>query len=165
LGACLALALLGGAWVGGPSTAGVALALIPLFYLMRFLGCEYDPPAAPGHLLQLGAIFPPTAPVEQFSARLALFSEPALTEIEDSPLELLPKAPLPNGSLVFEAVAEVPAGAYRAVCIVESPTQTSRIGVCSGEVRGPLLAVIFLATPADLPNALPPLVCFEPSPA
>jgi hypothetical protein len=115
--------------------------------------------------LQIAAIVPPAAPAEDYTATIAFLLEPSMEEIEGSPFELPPKTPLPDGSLVFETIIEIPAGSYTTNCTVAAPTVTSRLGSCSGELTGPGLAVVFFANPGTLPNVILPVICFEPPPA
>jgi phosphatidylglycerol:prolipoprotein diacylglycerol transferase len=144
-------------------------ALFPIAYLFRFLGCQLvfpyeDAPPQTVFPLQLSAIVPPAPAGTEISARIALLKEPEMQEIEGSPFELPPKAPLPDGSLVFEGVFDVPQGSYRAACVVESPTLVSRTGTCSGALDAPGLVVLFFANGAELPNVINPLLCFQPNP-
>jgi phosphatidylglycerol---prolipoprotein diacylglyceryl transferase len=158
----------GASAAGAPALLASGLLLLPVLCLFRFLGCQLVFQAEPDVVtatLQLAAIIPPTGPAEEFTATIALLSEPSMDQIAGSPFELPPKAPLPDGSLVFEALVDVPEGAYTASCTVVSPSVASRIGTCSGEVTGPGLAVVFFANAATLPNVVVPVICFEPPPA
>jgi prolipoprotein diacylglyceryltransferase len=144
------------------------LLMLPVLHLFRFLGCDLvfelkDPP--PTQFVQLAAILPPLPAGTEYTATIALFTEPSMNEIAGSPFELPPKAPLADGSPVFEASVEVPEGAYTASCRVTSPTVATRLGTCSGELNAPGLAVAFLATATTFPNAINPVLCFEPPPA
>lgn len=152
---------------GAAALVGSGLLLLPVLYLFRFLGCDLifklkDP--VPRIPLQIAAIVPPAAPAEEYTATIEFLSEPSMDEIEGSPFELPPKTPLPDGSLVFETLIEIPAGSYATKCTVVAPTVTSRLGSCSGELTGPGLAVVFFANPGTLPNVILPVICFEPPP-
>jgi hypothetical protein len=160
------------AFADGASRADIALLiasgalLLPILNLFRFLGCDlifelHDPPK---QKLQLAAIIPPAGPADQFTATISMFLEPDMTEISGSPFELPPKAPLADGSLVFETLVDLVEGSYTAACRVESATVASRLGTCSGELNAPSLAVVFFASPLTLPNAIDPIICFEVPP-
>ncbi len=152
-------------WSDVAALAGAGLLLLPLMVLFRFLGCHLIfTLEVPTQRVQLVAAFPPTAAQDQFVVTMSLREEPGMSEIDDSPFELPPKAPLPDGTLVFEDLRDVPQGSFTVLCTVESDIVANRVGTCSGTLDAPGLAVIFFASTADLPNVINPIVCFEPAP-
>lgn len=139
------------------------LLLLPIVHLFRFLGCSLLLGSTPAvkHLLQMIAIVPDIGSGD-VSVTIRFEKEPELTEIDESPVELAPAGVQPDGRLSFEALTEIPEGAYRATCTVSRTGAITRIGSCSGELTGPGLVLAFNAEIGDAPATLTPRVCFEP---
>ncbi|TDJ67936.1 MAG: hypothetical protein E2O39_13905, partial [Planctomycetota bacterium] len=144
------------------------LLLLPIVHLFRFLGCTLllsdAEPSEPGHILQMIAIVPDIGSGE-VTASIRFEREPENDEIDASPVDLAAVGVQPDGRLNFEALIEIPEGAYRATCTVSRTGALTRVGSCSGELTGPDLLLAFNAEIGDGPTTLAPRLCFEPVPS
>ena len=140
-----------------------SLLLLPVVHVFRFLGCftKPDPPQARRQLLQMLVTVPDlgTGPA---TVRMQFLAEPGMSEIDESPVDLAPAGTETDGRLRFEALSNLPEGAYTVTCTVSRAGAITRIGSCSGTLGGPDLVVAFQAAIGSAPNDLQPRFCFEP---
>ncbi len=138
--------------------------LVPVVRLFRFVGCSCIVDGHPSHSLTLGVLAPDVGGTGPFLVTMRFFSEPGMTEIEESPVDL-PFTVFNAGRLAFEAEVELPEGRYTARCTVERAGAITRIGQCGGELNAPGLAVRFAAEASDPPEELDVRECFDPLPS
>jgi hypothetical protein len=112
-------------------------------HLFRFLGCQLifklkEPPVR--QQLQMLVIVP-DAGTGTVTTRMKFLSEPGMTEIADSPVDLAPAGTEVDGRLRFSALKDLPEGAYTVECTVDQVGAIARVGTCSGTLNAPDLIV------------------------
>jgi phosphatidylglycerol---prolipoprotein diacylglyceryl transferase len=141
-----------------------SLLLLPVIHLFRFLGCDLifklrDPPVI--QKLQMLCSFPALG-TGQPTVTMEFLQDPGGSEISQSPIDLAPAGTEADGRLRFEALEDLPEGAYIVNCSVMQTDAITRLGTCSGELSGPDLVVGFNAALNSAPNELEARFCFDP---